>query len=61
VANGDGGDFEHYVRMPDGTWKRFAEFNHRVIRTRFGMTETLYGGGRRRLTLNGRPSALLPA
>ncbi len=32
-----------------------------VVHRRSGMTETLYGGGRRRLTLNGRPSALLPA
>lgn len=42
VENGDGGEFRHYVRMPDGVWRLAADYDHRVFRTRFGKMEILY-------------------
>jgi prolyl oligopeptidase len=36
VANGDGGDFAHYLLGPDGDWKQFTQFNDGVKSARIG-------------------------
>ncbi len=41
VANGDGGDFEQYLRMPDGVWRKVASFEDRIIKTHFGIAGEL--------------------
>src|SRR5207302_7644931 len=30
VANGDGGDFAHYLLAPDGTWKQITQFSDEI-------------------------------
>jgi prolyl oligopeptidase len=36
MQNGDGGEFAHYLRSPDGKWQRIAEFSDRIIQATFG-------------------------
>src|SRR5205823_3276 len=36
VANGDGGDFAHYLLGPDGTWKQITQFSDQVKSARLG-------------------------
>src|SRR4029077_9814697 len=36
VANGDGGDFAHYLLGPDGTWKQISQFSDQVKSARIG-------------------------
>jgi prolyl oligopeptidase len=36
VADGDGGDYAHYLRGADGVWKQIAGFKDRVKRVEFG-------------------------
>ncbi len=36
VQNGDGGEFAHYVRAADGTWRQFSYFNDPIIQATFG-------------------------
>ena len=36
VANGDGGEFAHYLRSPAGAWKQITRFEDRVTRVEFG-------------------------
>lgn len=36
VENGDGEDFAHYVRLPDGKWRQVAGFQDQVKRAEFG-------------------------
>lgn len=42
VANGDGGDFAHYVREPDGHWKQITKFEDGVKAARIGRDNALY-------------------
>jgi prolyl oligopeptidase len=35
VQNGDGGEFAHYVRTPDGKYKQFAEFKDKAVQALF--------------------------
>jgi prolyl oligopeptidase len=42
VANGDGGDFAFYLRKPDGSWTRVADFGDRIRRMGFGLDGRLY-------------------
>jgi prolyl oligopeptidase len=42
VANGDGGDFAHYLLGPDGGWKQITHFNDQVKRARLGRDNALY-------------------
>ncbi len=42
VQNGDGGEFAHYLRGRDGTWKQFSEFGDRVVQAIFGPRDDLY-------------------
>lgn len=36
VANGDGGDYAHYLRQPTGEWRQIARFEDRVVKAAFG-------------------------
>jgi prolyl oligopeptidase len=42
VANGDGGDFAHYLLGPDGTWKQITQFSDQVKLARVGRDHALY-------------------
>jgi prolyl oligopeptidase len=42
VANGDGGDFAHYLLGPDKTWKQITQFSDQIKAARFGRDDALY-------------------
>jgi prolyl oligopeptidase len=42
VANGDGGDFAHYLLGPDGAWKQITQFSDQVKLARLGRDNALY-------------------
>ncbi len=42
VANGDGGDFEHYIMGPGGKWMRLTTYADQIKATAFGPDGTLY-------------------
>lgn len=42
VANGDGGEFGHYLLGPSGQWTQFTRFEDKVIAVRFGLHDDLY-------------------
>ena len=42
VANGDGGEFAHYLLGPDGTWKQITQFADQVKSARLGRDNALY-------------------
>ncbi|MEJ2188525.1 MAG: prolyl oligopeptidase family serine peptidase [Acidobacteriota bacterium] len=42
VANGDGGQFEHYLRGPAGRWTRITRFEDGVTSAVFGPDDSLY-------------------
>jgi prolyl oligopeptidase len=42
VQNGDGGEFAHYLRAPDGTWKQFSHFGDRTVQAAFGHHDDLF-------------------
>ncbi|MGI8437696.1 MAG: prolyl oligopeptidase family serine peptidase [Chthoniobacterales bacterium] len=42
VANGDGGDFAHYLLGPDGTWKQITQDSDQVKLVRIGQDDALY-------------------
>ena len=42
VANGDGGDFAHYLLVPDGTWKQITQFSDQIKLARLGRDNALY-------------------
>ncbi|PYL13869.1 MAG: S9 family peptidase, partial [Verrucomicrobia bacterium] len=42
VANGDGGDFAHYLLGPDGSWKQITQFNDQIKLARLGRDNALY-------------------
>ncbi|HEU5100477.1 MAG TPA: prolyl oligopeptidase family serine peptidase, partial [Roseiflexaceae bacterium] len=46
VANGDGGEYAHYLRDPDGAWVQVARFEDQVIAAEFGADDGLYLLGR---------------
>ena len=35
VQNGDGGEFEHYLRSPAGKWQRFSRFGDKIVQATF--------------------------
>ncbi len=41
MQNGDGGEFAHYLRSPDGKWQRIADFPDRIIQATFGPQKDL--------------------
>ncbi|HEX4665398.1 MAG TPA: prolyl oligopeptidase family serine peptidase [Chthoniobacterales bacterium] len=42
VANGDGGDFAHYLLGPDGKWQQITQFSEAVKLARLGRDDALY-------------------
>ena len=42
VANGDGGDFAHYLLALDGTWKQITQFSDEIKIARLGRDNALY-------------------
>ncbi|CAN5535849.1 prolyl oligopeptidase family serine peptidase [soil metagenome] len=42
VANGDGGDFAHYLLGPDGAWRQITKFEDQVKLVRLGRDKALY-------------------
>src|SRR5205814_5301986 len=42
VANGDGGDFAHYLLGRDGNWKQLTQFSDRIKAARIGRDGALY-------------------
>lgn len=42
VQDGDSGAFAHFVRAPDGTWKRFADFTDGAVQAVFGPKADLF-------------------
>jgi prolyl oligopeptidase len=42
VANGDGGDFAHYLLGPDGAWKQITQFSDQIKAARPGRNKALY-------------------
>jgi prolyl oligopeptidase len=42
VANGDGGDFAHYLLGPGGTWKQVTQFSDQIKLARLGRDNALY-------------------
>ncbi|PYL84766.1 MAG: S9 family peptidase [Verrucomicrobia bacterium] len=42
VANGDGGDFAHYLLGPDGSWKQITQFNDQIKAARLGRDNALF-------------------
>ena len=42
VANGDGGQFEHFLLTPDGKWTQFTQFSDRITQAVFGQDQAVY-------------------
>src|SRR6266571_2307333 len=42
VANGDGGDFAHYLLGPEDNWKRLTQFSDQIKAARLGRDNALY-------------------
>jgi prolyl oligopeptidase len=42
VANGDGGEFAHYLLGPDETWKQITQFSDQIKLARLGRDNALY-------------------
>lgn len=42
VANGDGGDYEHFLRDASGNWQQFTHFADGIKAARFGRDDALY-------------------
>ena len=42
VANGDGGDFAHYLLGPDGNWKQLTQFADQIKAARLGRDDAIY-------------------
>ena len=42
VANGDGGEYAHYLLNPAGEWTQLTQFSDQITRAEFGVDERLY-------------------
>ena len=42
VANGDGGEFAHFLMFPSGQWKQITQFSDKVVNAQFGLDGRLY-------------------
>jgi prolyl oligopeptidase len=42
VANGDGGQFEHFLLSPDDKWTQFTQFSDRITQAVFGQDQAVY-------------------
>ncbi len=47
VANGDGGEFAHYLRAPDGKWNQITRFEDGIVAVSIGKDDALYMISRR--------------
>lgn len=59
VANGDGGEFLHFMLLPDGVWHQITRFSDHTSRAAFGPDDTLYLLTRKDATM-GKVIALAP-
>jgi prolyl oligopeptidase len=46
VQNGDGGEFAHYLREPDGKWRSFAGFPDKLVQAAFAHDGNLFAVSR---------------
>ncbi|MBZ5495775.1 MAG: prolyl oligopeptidase family serine peptidase [Acidobacteriia bacterium] len=60
VANGDGGEFAHYLKAPSGKWAQITQFPDKVVSAQFGPDNALYLLTRKD-TPNGRILAVQPS
>ena len=42
VANGDGGEYSHYLLSPAGTWSRITDFSDKIVSVKIGPDGVLY-------------------
>ncbi len=42
VANGDGGDFDHFLHAPDGKWHQLTKFSDQIKQAQIGRDNALY-------------------
>ncbi|MBX3380987.1 MAG: S9 family peptidase [Phycisphaeraceae bacterium] len=42
VQKGDGGEFELFLRAPDGKWTQFAKYEDRIVQATFGPDDAIY-------------------
>ncbi len=42
VQDGDGGEFAHYLRGPEGKWQKFSRFGDKTVQALFGVQDDLY-------------------
>ncbi|MGH8164338.1 MAG: hypothetical protein ACREP1_08405, partial [Rhodanobacteraceae bacterium] len=42
VANGDGGDFDHFLHTPDGKWEQLTKFSDQIKQAQFGRDDAIY-------------------
>jgi len=42
VANGDGGQFAHFIQDPSGRWSQITQFTDKISGARFGLNQSLY-------------------
>ena len=42
VANGDGGEFAHYLLGPSGKWVQLTQFDDKITGAAFGQDQALY-------------------
>ncbi len=42
LQKGDGGEFQHYIRMKDGKWRQLADFDDKIAKFVFGEKNDLY-------------------
>jgi prolyl oligopeptidase len=47
VQDGDGGQFAHYLRSPDGTWRQFSWYGDKIVQVSFGFHDDLFIVSRR--------------
>jgi prolyl oligopeptidase len=47
VQNGDGGEFAHFLRQPEGKWQRFSDFPDQLVQAIFAPNGDLYAVSRR--------------
>jgi len=42
VQKGDGGQFAHYLRSPEGQWRQFSRFGDKIVQASFGFHNDLF-------------------
>ena len=54
VANGDGGEYAHYLLGPDGHWTQITKFSDQIKSGEFGRDGSLYLLSRRERAPHGK-------